>query len=57
MGKIALNFALNKKLVFTFLVSVFSFLFSFSQDTTSPTVVISDNASGCLLYTSDAADD
>ena len=46
MGKIALNFALNKKLVFTFLVSFFSFLFSYSQDTTSPTVVISDNASG-----------
>ena len=46
MGKIALNFVLNKKLVFTFLVSFFSFLFSFSQDTTSPTVVISDNASG-----------
>ena len=46
MGKIALNFTLNKKLVLTFLVSVFSFLFSFSQDTTSPTVVISDNASG-----------
>ena len=46
MGKITLNFALNKKLVFTFLVSFFSFLFSYSQDTTSPTVVISDNASG-----------
>ena len=46
MGKIALNFVLNKKLVFTFLVSFFSFLFSYSQDTTSPTVVISDNASG-----------
>ena len=46
MGKVALNFALNKKLILTFLVSFFSFLFSYSQDTTSPTVVISDNASG-----------
>ena len=46
MGRRALNFTLYKKLILAFLVSVFSFLFSFSQDTTSPTVVISDNASG-----------